>query len=134
MKPVDMSQWTVVDTGHPLDAGMGHPWKACTLKTLCNNRSVITWIVPRDAAEEDRLLQQIPVIRIKQDYHPLSMRMMKEIWKNVTLSKDFINCEDAKDGSQKLRMPVRLLEEKKKTQKRFAVSVCRDLQCVWCTT
>ena len=61
---------------------------------------------------------------LKQDkYYSISLRMMKAIWRHVRLVKGFVNMDVAKDGSQRLRIPLALYHEKQRTQHRFNVSV-----------
>ena len=41
--------------------------------------------------------------------------------RHVRLSKDFVNVDVSKDGRSKLRIPIKLYLEKKRTQNRFNV-------------
>ena len=104
------------------------------------NESIVTWLAPRGVFT---MTDQFPVIRINRDYYSISLRMMKAIWRHVRLAKDFINADVSKDGKaryidislclylfhkltkdpHRLRIPVKLFGEKKRTQNRFNVSV-----------
>lgn len=44
--------------------------------------------------------------------------------RHVRLAKDFENTDVSKDGRERLRIPVKLYSEKKRTQNRFNVGVC----------
>ena len=121
-----MRDHEIVDSGRSWTLDKD-PWTKGMLPNLLNNQSIVTWIIPRGIDQQDgnSVVKQIPVIRIKRKYHPLSLRMMKAIWNNVRLAKDFDNIDVCHDGRQKLRIPVKLFIEKKRTQNRFTVSdVC----------
>ena len=45
--------------------------------------------------------------------------------RHVRLAKDFQNMDTSKDGRERLRIPVKLYSEKKRTQNRFNVRVLR---------
>ncbi len=87
---------------------------------LEQNESIVTWVAPRGSKN---MADQFPVIRIHRDYYSISLRMMKAIWRHVRLAKDFVNVDVSKDGGNRLRIPVKLFGEKKRTQNRFNVSV-----------
>ena len=87
---------------------------------LEQNESIVTWIAPRGV---ESVTEQIPVIRISGQYYSISLRMMKAIWRHVRLARDFVNTDVSKDGRTKLRIPVKLFSEKKRTQNRFNVSL-----------
>ena len=78
----------------------------------------MTWLQPIKGGVED----QIPAIKIRDNYYTLSLRLMKLIWKNVKLKKNFTNRESLPYIGTKLRIPEVLLVEKLRTQQRFNVS------------
>jgi len=81
---------------------------------------MVTWISPNHAVDDIHM--QFPAIRIKRKYYSISLRMMKAIWRHIRLSPTFVNREVSKDGRIRLRIPEKLLLEKKRTQRRFNVS------------
>lgn len=108
-----------------VDGGQSWPHrkKPCKLEMLPlleQNESIVTWLIPKGC---DDINQQIPAIRFNHMYYTISLRMMKAIWRHVRLAKGFVNREESKDGNPKLRIPVKLFFEKKRTQNRFNVSV-----------
>lgn len=118
MKVVDMRYHEIVDGGQ----SWPHSKKPCRLEMLPlleQNESIVTWVTPRGCSDVN---QQIPTIRFKQNYYTISLRMMKAIWRHVRLAKGFVNKDESKDGTLKLRIPVKLFTEKKRTQNRFNVS------------
>lgn len=88
---------------------------------LERNESIISWLQVQspDAKVED----QTPVIIVGDSFCPLSLRMMKAVWRHVRLRKDFVNTECISDGSLKLKIPQQLLREKIRTQARFNVRI-----------
>ena len=120
MKVVDMERHVIVDSGQTWP----HEKKPCSrdmLPFLEQNESVVTWIAPKGSS---CISHQIPVIRVKKRYYSVSLRMMKAIWRHVRLSSDFRNVDTSKDGRSRLKIPVKLYSEKKRTQQRFNVSLC----------
>jgi hypothetical protein len=117
MRIVDMSRHTVVKDGVP--------WTHDTMPNskrmaphLERNEALVTWLQPIKGGVED----QIPAIKIRDNYYTLSLRLMKLIWKNVKLKKNFTNRESLPYIGTKLRIPEVLLVEKLRTQQRFNVS------------
>lgn len=113
-KPLDTHNmqviWRGLDWEHPLP-----PSSKKVSHLLERNESVITWMQPEGGSIED----QIPCIRYKSEYHGLSLRMMKNIWRHVRLRRDYVNSEPVNHAMQKLKIPLALLREKKRTQLRF---------------
>jgi hypothetical protein len=64
---------------------------------------------------------QLPAIKVNDEFYTISLRMMKAIWRHVRLKKGFENVERAPYGGLKLKIPVTLLAEKLRTQSRFNV-------------
>ena len=46
------------------------------IKHLERNEDVVTWVQPKSGTVED----QFPVIRIRDQYYTMSLRMMKAVW------------------------------------------------------
>lgn len=110
------------------------------MKHLERNERIVSWLQPRGGGVQD----QVPAVRVKGVYYTLSLRMMKCIWRHVSLlgcsvnpgrsgdpgggwqvrlRKGFVNTESAAYGGRKLRIPSLLFTEKMRTQNRFNVSV-----------
>ncbi len=86
---------------------------------LERNEKVVSWLQPVKGTVYD----QLPAIRVKNEFYTISLRMMKAIWRHVRLRKGFENVERAPYGGFKLKIPVTLLAEKLRTQSRFNVSL-----------
>ena len=86
---------------------------------LENNEAVVTWLAPRDALGV--FSRHIPVIRYKDKFWTISLRMSKSIYRSVRLRKGFKNLQTVQ-GVQTLRIPQLLFNEKQRTQARFKVS------------
>ena len=71
---------------------------------------------------------QVPALRVRGKFYSISLRMMKSIWRNVRLHKDFVNVEHAPFGGVKLRIPSNLYAEKMRTASKFKV---RPLSIWW---
>jgi hypothetical protein len=117
MRIIDMSKYTVVDSGQtwPYET---RPCREEMLPLLEQNESIVTWIQPNGSTDVD---EQIPVIRIKRNYYSVSLRMMKSMWRHVRLASDFVNRDTGKNGCKRLRIPNKLYIEKRRTQSRFMV-------------
>jgi len=118
MKRVNMSGISVVYSGED--------WKftqpPCSRDMMCyleRNERLVSWLQPPTGDVHD----QLPAIKVKDEYFTISLRMMKAIWRHVRLRKGFSNVERAPYGGLKLKIPTSLLSEKLRTQSRFNVSV-----------
>ena len=60
-------------------------------------------------------------MRVSGKFYSILLWMMKSIWLNVRLNKDFVNVEHAPFGSVKLRIPSNLYAEKMHTASKFKV-------------
>lgn len=118
MKAIDMEKYEIVDSGQTWPY-MKKPCRKEMLPMLEQNESIVTWIAPRGSSGS--VSEHIPVIRITGKYYSISLRMMKAIWRHVRLAGDFVNEDVSKNGKDKLRIPLKLFSEKKRTQNRFNV-------------
>lgn len=113
-KPLDTHNmqviWRGLDWEHPLP-----PSSKKVSHLLERNESVITWMQPEGGKIED----QIPCIRYKSEFYGLSLRMQKSVWRHIRLRKDYVNSEPVSHTMRKLKIPLALLREKKRTQLRF---------------
>lgn len=104
---------------------LGEEWKhalpPCSREMtgyLENRDTLVYWFQPRGGSSAS----QIPALKVHGNFYHLSLRMMKCIWRNTRMRKDFRNEERGHLGGYKLRIPLPLLKEKTKTQGRFCVS------------
>lgn len=119
MKAIDMDAHEIIDSGQTWP----YSKKPCSkemLPLLEQNESVVTWVAPKGCTSTQ---DQFPVIRMNRKYYSISLRMMKAIWRHVRLASDFVNLDVSKEGMAKLRIPLKLFLEKKRTSTRFQVRV-----------
>lgn len=117
MKRLDMTDVCVVCAG----IDWCHTLPPCSREMMAHlerNEKLVSWLQPVKGTVHD----QLPAIRVKDEFYSISLRMMKAIWRHVRLKKGFENVERAPYGGLKLKIPVTLLAEKLRTQSRFNVS------------
>lgn len=117
MKRLDMKDVCVVYAG----TDWCHALPPCSREMMAHlerNEKLVSWLQPVRGTVHD----QLPAIRVKDEFYSISLRMMKAIWRHVRLKKGFENVERAPYGGLKLKIPVTLLAEKLRTQSRFNVS------------
>jgi len=116
MKSIHMDDFRVVKAG--VECQSETPISLEELVALMErNETYIYWLQPHDSGVE----AQIPAICINGKFYHPNLRLEKAIFRNVRLSRDFSNEELLEDGSPKLRIPVRLMNEKLKSSIRFQV-------------
>ena len=102
MKRLDMADVCVVYAGE----GWRHRLPPCSREMMAHlerNERLVSWLQPLKGTVYD----QVPAIRVNDEFYTISLRMMKAIWRHVRLKKGFDN--------------VALLAEKLRTQSRFNV-------------
>jgi hypothetical protein len=102
--------------------GWRHRLPPCSkemMSFLERNEKLVSWLQPLKGTVYD----QLPAIKVNDEFYTISLRMMKAIWRHVRLKKGFENVERAPYGGLKLKIPVTLLAEKLRTQSRFNVSL-----------
>lgn len=118
MKEVDVSRCVLVHAGQSWE----HDQQPCSkemIPFLERRENYCSWFQPIGGTVDD----QFPAMRIKSKYYLLSLRVQKAIFRHVRLRRGFVNREYVPDGRVKLRIPQPLLLEKRRTAKRFMVSV-----------
>ena len=118
MRRIDVTDMHLVHYGRVWPHAASPCSKGMT-RLLERDEGLVFWLQPNKGSCTD----QIPAIKIKDAFYSLSLRMMKAIWRNVRLHKDFHNTEHTHVGGLKLRIPSVLLNEKLRTQTRFSVSI-----------
>lgn len=117
MKRLDVESYNVVKAG-----------QICELTTPCRmeqlmqimekNESYIFWLQPKHRQE---ITSQIPCISLNGHFYDISAKLEKAVFRHIRLTRNFENKEILEDGTKKLRIPMRLLLEKKKTSQRYIV-------------
>jgi len=95
------------------------------LALMERNEEYIFWLQPAAGGIDD----QFPCVSINGKYYMLNLKLEKAIFRSVRLCRDFKNCELLEDGTRKLRIPKRLLNEKLKTSCRFQVHTAPESVC-----
>lgn len=117
-KPIDTSSLKLIHCGKECPI----PILTCTdteiLLFLERKENYVYWFQPGDSSDPS---DQIPALKYGEEYYSLSLRTMKSVWRHVRLKKNFKNLERAHSGGYKLKIPVALWTEKKRTQFRFQV-------------
>lgn len=116
MKELDVSWCELVSAGQPWTYDKD-PCCREMIKLLERNERYCTWFQPSGKGLES----QFPAIEIRGKYYQLSLLVQKAIFRHIRLNKQFKNIEHVADGRLKLRIPWRLLCEKKRTSNRFTV-------------
>lgn len=76
MKTVDVSNMELVHRGKEWDMD-ADPSCRKMAKHLVRNEKLVTWLQPVGKGPQD----QVPAIRVGEKFCPLSIRMMKAIWR-----------------------------------------------------
>lgn len=117
MKKIDKSAYTVIKSG--VNCNLNLPLDIGTLSAIMErNESYIFWLQPING----EVVDQIPAVSINNVLYSINLRLEKAIFRRVRLCKNFCNVEYMEDGTEKLRIPSRLLREKQRTSLRHMVS------------
>jgi len=81
------------------------------------NESYIFWM----QRPEEGVASQVAAVKINGTLYNPNMKLEKAIFRHIRLTKNFCNVEVLPDGTKKLRLPVRLFNEKLRTSNRFEV-------------
>lgn len=118
MKTLNIHQFKIIKAGIPYESTQ--PFQLATIMSIMEkNESYIWWLQPNSGD----LQSQIASICVNQKFYALNLRLEKVIFRHIRLTKDFVNVEYLEDGTQKLRIPRRLLREKLRTAMRAQVSL-----------
>ena len=119
MKSIDVSSFEVVRAGTSLTAAEPVDWSGLG-KSLEKQEQHVFWLQPKNG----KLDEQFPCVQVNDKMYLLSLKMEKLIFRHILLSRGFKNVEVIQDGLKKLRMPLRLYTEKKRSSLRFWVRAC----------
>ena len=117
MKVIDIQNFSVVKVGQacvlpePTDV-------QCLIKIMQKNEKYVYWIQTKNRD----FSSQIPVVNVNGNYILPSVKLEKAIFRHIRLTRNFQNFELLEDGRKKLRIPLRLLQEKQRTSNKFSVS------------
>lgn len=123
MKPVDESQFSVVKAGKDY-ATRGPLCLRTLLRDMERCEEYVYWMQPLGGEVED----QIACVRINGTLFRTNLKLEKAVFRHIRLTRRFCNEEVLADGTRKLRIPMRLLQQKQKTSIRFMVLVLRVLR------
>ena len=120
MKVIDIRNFSVVKVGQacvlpePTDV-------QCLIKIMQKNEKYVYWLQPKNRD----FSSQIPVVNVNGNYIQPSVKLEKAIFRHIRLTRNFQNFELLEDGRKKLRIPLRLLQEKQRTSNKFSVSTSK---------
>jgi len=118
MKALDISGFKIVKAGIKVD--ITPPYNVSDLiQHMERNDAYIFWLQPETGGVE----QQEACIHVNGKYYMLNGKLEKAIFRNVRLTRDFRNYEHLVDGTVKLLIPKRLMNEKLRTSKRVCARV-----------
>ena len=116
MKAVDASQFTVVKAGR--DYAAQEPLCQETLQRHVERREEYGYsLQPVGGGVEE----QVSCLKVNGTLYQTNLKLEKCVFRHVRLTRRFCNEEVLADGTRKLRIPVRLLQQKLKTSLRFMV-------------
>jgi hypothetical protein len=125
MKVIDIQNFSIVKRG-----------QACVLpeptdvqyliKMMQKNEKYVYWLQPKNTD----FSCQIPALHVNGNYIQPSVKLEKAIFRHIRLTRNFQNFELLEDGRKKLRIPIRLLQEKQRTSNKFSVSLIRTLHTI----
>jgi hypothetical protein len=84
------------------------------------NETYVYWLQPKHGQIE----QQEACICVNGQFYMLNGKLEKAIFRNVRLTRDFKNYEKLVDGTPKLVIPRRLMQEKLRTSDRVNIYFC----------
>lgn len=130
MRVLDVSKYTLVKSGIPCTTTA--PVQANTLIQImqCND-NYIYWFQSGGGDTSS----QVSCVNVNGVFYNMPLRLEKAVFRHVRLTRNFQNIEALEDGTIKLRIPTRLLREKKRTSSRLKVisillHTC-DCQCLF---
>lgn len=107
MKKVNSAAFTLVRAGYELKVPEPIDWKELT-KQIERLEDAVYWMQPKNGSLEE----QFACVYVNKNFYSMTNRMEKAVFRNVRLNRNFANFERLADGTVKLRLPLRLLNEK----------------------
>lgn len=113
MKILDAQKLRLVQAGRKLTMPVPISLKDL-MKEVERDESTVFWMQPYDGS----VTEQFACICVNDKFYALNCKMEKVIFRDVRLTRNFANIESLADGTQKLRIPMRLFHEKIRTSHR----------------
>ena len=124
MKVFKAEEFEVVKAGRDFVAAEPFDMQALASR-MEKNESYIFWMQRPEAG----ISSQVAAVKINGTLYNPNMKLEKAIFRHIRLTKNFCNMEVLPDGTKKLRLPVRLFNEKLRTSNRFEVTAPRAQEC-----
>jgi hypothetical protein len=122
MKAIDISKFSVVKAGQA--CVLAEPTDVqCLIKIMQKSEKYVYWLQPTNAD----FSCQIPALHVNGTFVQPSVKLEKAIFRHIRLTRNFQNFELLEDGRKKLRIPIRLLQEKQRTSNKFSVRFSRHI-------
>lgn len=116
MKTVNPSEYDVVRGGIPYTTTLPIVWEDVG-HAMERQDAYVYWLQPKGKGLSD----QFPCVVVNEAMYLMNLKLQKAIFRHIRVSKRFRNEEVLEDGSKKLRIPTRLLAEKRRSSQRFLV-------------
>ena len=110
MRVLDVSKYILVQSGIPCHTTA--PVQANTLIQIMKCEETYIYWFQKDALN---IHTQISCVNVNGVFYAMPLRLEKAVFRNIRLTKNFQNHESLQDGTVKLKIPMRLLKEKKRT-------------------
>lgn len=117
MKAVNENEYDIIQAASKMNVDSQCDFRDI-LKKLERQEQYIYWLQPKLGKVQD----QVPAINVNNCFYHLNLKMEKAAFRNVRLHRNFCNLEMLQNGLPKLRIPSRLLREKRRTSTRVSVS------------
>jgi hypothetical protein len=116
MRVLNLSNYEMVKSGIPCT--ITEPVQANSLiQVMQNNEKYIYWFCEKNGD----VATQVSCVRVNGHFYSMPLRLEKAVFRSIRLTKDFENIEYLENGTKKLRIPLRLLREKRRTSCRLKV-------------
>ena len=117
MKVIDITKFSVVKAGQA--CVLAEPTDVQYLiKIMQKSEKYVYWLQPTNTD----FSSQIPALHVNGSFVQPSVKLEKAIFRHIRLTRNFQNFELLEDGRKKLRIPMRLLQEKQRTSNKFSVA------------
>lgn len=128
MRKIDVSNYDIIKTGIEFKTQiitqqqrkLQAPDVNSLLAHMERNESYVYWLQPKHGNME----HQEACICVDGQFYMLNGKLEKAIFRNVRLTRDFQNYERLVDGTCKLVIPRRLMQEKLRTSRRVRMFAC----------
>jgi len=116
MRTIDVKSMTMIKQGMRCESPL--PLRIPDIISLMErNEEYIYWFQPTGGDVKT----QVACVNINDKFYALNLKLEKAIFRHVRLTKNFVNLEVLQDGTKKLRIPIRLMQEKMRMSHRILV-------------